>query len=39
MDFSLTDEQRAIQDMVHRFAEKEVRPRARELDEPGLFPR
>ena len=38
MDFMLTDEQRALQDMVHDFAEKELKPIAAELDEHHKFP-
>jgi alkylation response protein AidB-like acyl-CoA dehydrogenase len=29
MDFSLTQEQQMFRDMVHEFAEKELKPRAR----------
>lgn len=32
IDFSLTQEQEAIRDLAHEFAEKEVKPRAGELD-------
>ena len=32
VDFYLTDEQRAIQDLAHDFAKKEIRPIAMELD-------
>ena len=39
MDFTLSDEQRMLQRTVREFAEAEVRPRARELDETGHFPR
>ena len=39
MDFSLSDEQLAIQKTFHDFAEREIRPRARELDETPQFPR
>ena len=39
MDFSLTDEQEAIRAAFRAFAEKEVRPRAAELDEKPRFPR
>ena len=38
MDFALTEEQRAIQQTFHDFAAREIRPRARELDEHPLFP-
>jgi alkylation response protein AidB-like acyl-CoA dehydrogenase len=37
MDFDLTEEQRAWQRAVHDFVTKEVRPRAREIDESGEF--
>ena len=39
MDFSLTDEQRAIGETFHNFARREIRPVARELDEQPRFPR
>jgi alkylation response protein AidB-like acyl-CoA dehydrogenase len=38
MDWNLTDDQRLIVDMVHSFAEKELKPRAAELDRTGEFP-
>ncbi len=38
MVFELTDEQRMIQDMARNFAQKEVLPKAAELDETGRFP-
>ncbi len=39
MDFGLTDEQRAIRDVVRDFVRKECRPEyIRELDEAGVFP-
>ena len=38
MDFQLTEEQRAIRDMVHDFAEKEIVPRAGEIDKSDEFP-
>lgn len=38
MDFSLTDEQRDIQDMVRKFAKKELAPLAAELDRTSRFP-
>ncbi len=38
MDFELTEEQRAIRDMVHDFAEKEIVPRAAEIDKTDEFP-
>lgn len=39
MDFSLTEEQKVIKDTFHRFAEKEIRPKARQLDESPEFPK
>jgi len=39
MDFAPTEEQQAIRDTFHRFAEREVRPRAAELDQVDQFPR
>ncbi len=38
MDFALTDEQRAIQDMARNFAAEELAPHAAEWDEKKLFP-
>lgn len=38
MDFALTDEQEAIQDMARRFAEDELAPHAAEWDERKHFP-
>jgi len=38
MDFELTEEQRLFRNMVHEFAQKEIAPRAAELDEKGGFP-
>lgn len=38
MDFSLTDEQQAIQEMARRFAEEELAPKAAEWDETKHFP-
>ncbi len=37
MDFQLAEEQRMFRDMVHEFAEKELRPRARHTDEAAEF--
>jgi alkylation response protein AidB-like acyl-CoA dehydrogenase len=37
MDFELTDEQKLWRGMVHDFAEKELKPRARETDEQARF--
>ena len=39
MDHELTEEQELLQKSVREFAESEVRPLAKELDETGLFPR
>lgn len=38
MDFGLTDEQRDIQDMVRKFAKKEIAPLAVEVDRESRFP-
>jgi butyryl-CoA dehydrogenase len=38
MVFDLTDEQEMIQDMARNFAQKEVLPKAAELDETARFP-
>ena len=38
MNFELTKEQLMIQEMVRDFAEKEIKPKARELDETSTFP-
>ncbi|MGC8786114.1 MAG: acyl-CoA dehydrogenase [Anaerolineae bacterium] len=38
MDFALTEEQQMIRKTVHDFAEKEIRPIAREIDTTGQFP-
>ncbi|MCL5952488.1 MAG: acyl-CoA dehydrogenase family protein [Chloroflexi bacterium] len=38
MDFHLTEEQRAVQEMVHDFAEKEIVPHATEIDKTDEFP-
>ena len=38
MDFAPTDEQQAVRDLFHAFAEREVRPVARDLDEHPRFP-
>ena len=37
MDFTLTEEQRMFRDMVHEFAAKELKPRARHTDEAAEF--
>jgi butyryl-CoA dehydrogenase len=39
MNLALTEEQQLLQKTVREFAESEVKPRARELDETGYFPR
>ena len=38
MDFRLNDEQRLIRDTVREFAQKEIGPRAKEIDEREVFP-
>jgi butyryl-CoA dehydrogenase len=38
MDFELTEEQRMFRRMVREFAEKEIAPRAEEIDETDCFP-
>jgi alkylation response protein AidB-like acyl-CoA dehydrogenase len=37
MDFALSDEQKALKQTVHEFAENEIRPVSMELDEKGEF--
>jgi butyryl-CoA dehydrogenase len=39
VDLALTEEQKLVQKTVREFAESEVRPIAKELDETGHFPR
>ncbi len=39
MDLELTEEQKLLQKSVREFAESEVKPLAKELDETGHFPR
>jgi len=39
ISFSLTDEQKMLQETSHKFAEKEIRPHAERLDREGEFPR
>jgi butyryl-CoA dehydrogenase len=39
VDLTLTDDQKAFQDRVAAFASDVVAPRAREVDETGVFPR
>jgi acyl-CoA dehydrogenase len=38
VDFTLTDEQRALREMAHDFAAKEIRPVAWEYDRDGTWP-
>ena len=38
IDFSLTDEQLALREMAHAFAEKEIRPVAWEFDRDATWP-
>jgi butyryl-CoA dehydrogenase len=38
MDFELSEEQRLVRDMVHDFAQKEIAPRAAEVDKSEEFP-
>jgi acyl-CoA dehydrogenase len=38
VDFTLTDEQKALREMAHDFAEKEMRPVAWEYDKGGTWP-
>ena len=38
VSFALTEEQRALRDLAHEFAEKEIRPVAAEYDESEEFP-
>src|SRR6478735_8109000 len=38
VDFTLTDEQNALREMAHDFAEKEIRPVAWEYDRDGTWP-
>jgi len=39
MDFSFTDQQIAIRDAFRRLVDEKIAPRAREIDEAGVFPR
>jgi butyryl-CoA dehydrogenase len=39
VNLDLTEDQKLLQSTVRKFAEAEVKPRARELDETGHFPR
>jgi acyl-CoA dehydrogenase len=38
VSFALTDEQTALRELAHEFAEKEIRPKAAEYDEHGTHP-
>jgi acyl-CoA dehydrogenase len=38
VDFTLTDEQKALREMAHEFAEKEIRPVAWDYDRDGTWP-
>src|SRR5437762_767697 len=38
MDFTLSADEQAVRDTAREFAEKKVRPLARELDRTGRFP-
>src|ERR1019366_7430115 len=38
VDFTLSDEQLALRELAHDFAEKEIRPVAWEYDREGTFP-
>src|SRR3989442_9795895 len=38
VSFGLTDEQRALRDLAHEFAEREIRPKEREYDEHSTHP-
>jgi acyl-CoA dehydrogenase len=38
VSFGLTDEQKALRDLAHDFAEREIRPREREYDEHSTHP-
>ena len=39
MEFALSEEERDIKSAVKEFAEKEIKPRGREFDRLGEFPR
>ncbi|HYN21082.1 MAG TPA: acyl-CoA dehydrogenase family protein, partial [Thermoanaerobaculia bacterium] len=39
MHIELTEEQKLLQETVRRFAEEVVKPRAKEIDQTGEFPR
>ena len=38
LSFALTDEQKALRELAHEFAEKEIRPKAAEYDEHQTHP-
>jgi acyl-CoA dehydrogenase len=38
VSFALTEEQKALRDLAHQFAEKEIRPKEREYDERSTHP-
>src|SRR6187431_473052 len=38
VSFGLTDEQKALRELAHDFAEREIRPREREYDEHSTHP-
>jgi acyl-CoA dehydrogenase len=38
VDFTLTDEQKALRELAHDFAEKEIRPVAWDYDREGTWP-
>src|SRR5918911_232048 len=38
VSFGLTDEQKALRDLAHSFAEREIRPKEREYDEHSTHP-
>src|ERR687883_2143865 len=38
ISFALTDEQKALRELAHEFAEKEIRPKAAEYDEHQTHP-
>src|SRR3989442_10030504 len=38
VSFGLTDEQKALRDLAHDFAEREIRPKEREYDERSIHP-
>ena len=38
VSFALTEEQVALRDLAHEFAEKEIRPKAAEYDERSTHP-